>query len=275
MTTMFQVCNKSSVLAEADEAYDDAKTNHGYRMMRDCFAGARLTGQHYLWKDIFGYLIYPGIPVDRADLKIADIATGNGIWLYDLAGKMPKTCEFHGFDVSLDQVTPKPWLQPNVQMHTWDIFEEPSSQFESHFDIIHVRLITLVVKNQDPRPVLANLTKMLIDMTNNSMKVASGVSGENLSKLFSQINVDDRWKGNFAQIMDENGYTGSSLYVYEAGLNVARLLNDMYLGVWKEITTNMLKAPEVSRALEQRSMEEVRNGAAIIYPQLVWVGKKV
>lgn len=29
------------------------------------------------------------------------------------------------------------------------------------FDILHVRLITVVVKNNDPRPVLANLIKLL------------------------------------------------------------------------------------------------------------------
>jgi hypothetical protein len=46
-------------------------------------------------------------------------------------------------------------------MHTWDIFEEPPEEFLGYFDVVHVRLITVVVKNNDPRPVLANLTKIL------------------------------------------------------------------------------------------------------------------
>lgn len=71
------------------------------------------------------------------------------------------TVDLHGFDISLDQVGPKPWLPANMHMHTWNIFEEPPPEFVEYFDVVHVRLITVVVKNNDPRPVLANLTKLL------------------------------------------------------------------------------------------------------------------
>lgn len=71
------------------------------------------------------------------------------------------TAEFHGFDISLDQVGPKPWLPANISMHAWDIFQEPPARFMGYFDVVHVRLITVVVRNNDPQPVLANLTKLL------------------------------------------------------------------------------------------------------------------
>lgn len=38
----------------------------------------QLTAQHYLWKDILGFIVHPDIPTREADLKVADIATGNG-----------------------------------------------------------------------------------------------------------------------------------------------------------------------------------------------------
>lgn len=46
-------------------------------------------------------------------------------------------------------------------MHIWNIFEDVPDEFIGYFDIVHVRLITVVVKNNDPRPILANLRKLL------------------------------------------------------------------------------------------------------------------
>jgi hypothetical protein len=46
-------------------------------------------------------------------------------------------------------------------MHIWNIFENVPDEFVGFFDIVHVRLITVVVKNNDPRPILANLNKLL------------------------------------------------------------------------------------------------------------------
>ncbi|KAI1126287.1 hypothetical protein F5Y10DRAFT_293938 [Nemania abortiva] len=265
--------------------YIKAKNNDVYALMRDCNANSRLTAQHYLWKDLLGFLVHPDIPTRCADLKVADVATGNGIWLHDLARNMPSSCEFHGFDISLDQVGPKAWLPTNIRMHTWDIFEEPPPHFIEFFDVVHVRLITVVVKNNDPRPILANLTKLLkpggylqwdeVDTIGCSIKTVPGTSAENLDTLFSQLKGRDTWKYNLTQIMDENGYSGSSLYTYEYGLGTARFWNDVYVSTWKEFADNVLKTPEVSHELERKGMEEARNGASIMVPKLVWVAQKV
>ncbi|KAI0007837.1 hypothetical protein F4779DRAFT_628892 [Xylariaceae sp. FL0662B] len=198
---------------------------------------SRLTAQHYLWKDLLA--------------------------------------DFHGFDISLDQVGPKPWLPPNIHMHTWNIFEEPPLKFVGYFDIVHVRLITVVVKNNSPLPVLANLTKLLIDTIGCSIKTVPGVSAENLYELFCQLKGRDTWKYQLIKIMDDNGYTDSQLYLYEYGLDIARFWNDVYVSTWKEFADNILKTPEVSHELERKGMDETRNGAAIMVPKLVWVARKV
>lgn len=83
------------------------------------------------------------------------------IWLHDLAREKPTSFELHGFDISLDQIGPKAWLPANVHMHKWNIFDEPDPRFLGYFDVVHVRLITVVVRNNDPQPILANLTKLL------------------------------------------------------------------------------------------------------------------
>ncbi|KAI1189307.1 hypothetical protein F5B17DRAFT_450215 [Nemania serpens] len=260
------------------------RESSNYALMRD-FRNFSLTAQHYLWKDLIGYLVHPDILNRKSDLKIADVATGNGIWLQDLAETISPSSELHGFDISLDQVCPKPWLRANIHMHTWDIFEEPASQFLGFFDIVHVRLITVVVRNNNPRPALKNLTKLLkpggylqwdeVDTMGCSIKTAPGVTAENLEALFSQLKGRDTWKYSLTDIMDKNGYSGSLLYTYEYGLNMARLWNDVYVSTWKEFAESVLKTPEVSRELELKGMQEARNGAAIMVPKLVWIAQKM
>lgn len=69
--------------------------------------------------------------------------------------------DLHGFDISLDQVGTKAWAPGNIKFHTWDIFDEPPAQFVEYFDVVHVRLITVVVRENDPRPILSSLAKLL------------------------------------------------------------------------------------------------------------------
>ncbi|KAI1429591.1 hypothetical protein F5Y12DRAFT_413037 [Xylaria sp. FL1777] len=256
----------------------------GYALMRDCNASVRLTAQHYLWKDLLGYLVHPDIPTRSQDLKVADVATGNGIWLHDFACNAPSSAEFHGFDVSLDQVGPRSWLPANIHMHTWDIFEEPPAQFCQYFDIVHVRLITVVIKNNNPQPVLESLTKLLkpggylqwdeVDTINCSVKTVPGGSAESLDKLNSQLKGNDTWKYELAHVMSENQYNSVFLYTYEYGLGMARFWNDIYVSTWKEFAKSVLKTPEKSQALEDKAMAEAREGASIMTPKLVWVAQK-
>ena len=127
--------------------------------------------------------------------------TVTSIWLHDFAQDKPASVELHGFDISLDQVVAGNWLPGNIHMHTWNIFDEPPEKFLGYFDVVHVRLITVVVKNDDPRSVLANLTKLLkpggylqwdeVDTISCSIKTVSGVSAPNLDKLFAQLKGKD------------------------------------------------------------------------------------
>ncbi|KAK4110947.1 hypothetical protein N656DRAFT_838135 [Canariomyces notabilis] len=256
-----------------------------YALMRDCNANARLTAQHYLWRDLLGFLVHPSIPTAAVDLKVADVATGNGIWLHDLARDMPASVEFHGFDISLDQVVAKPWLPANIHMHTWDLFEQPPPEFVGYFDVVHVRLITVVVKHNDPRPVLANLTRILkpggylqwdeVDTIGCSVQSVPGVTAENLERLIAQLCGRDTWKSYLTQILGENGYADAVRHSYAYGLHMSRFWSDVYMATWKEFALKALKTPEESGRLERRAMEESVNGAAIMIPKLVWVARKL
>ena len=46
-------------------------------------------------------------------------------------------------------------------MHTCNVFENRPQEFVEAFDVVHVRLTTFIIKNNDPRPILSNLQKIL------------------------------------------------------------------------------------------------------------------
>jgi hypothetical protein len=159
------------------QAQGTVKSNVGTTAPANQFA-SRLTAQHYLWKDALQFALHPDIPVGPTT-RIADVATGNGfvycnpsklyhealtpcsIWLLDLARKLPSTTKLDGFDISLDQCPPQAWLPDNVNLHTWNLLEAPPSEFVGMFDVVHIRLITVAVQNNDPRPILASLHSLL------------------------------------------------------------------------------------------------------------------
>jgi hypothetical protein len=87
--------------------------------------------------------------------------TQSSIWLLDVARELSHPATLIGFGISLDQCPPSPWLPANTHLHTWDIFDEPPKEFQETFDIVHIRLITVAIKDNDSRPVLANLRKLL------------------------------------------------------------------------------------------------------------------
>lgn len=57
-----------------------------YTLDRDAAESRRLDMQHQAWAKGVGYLIHPRIAETLPrDAKIADVGTGTGIWLMDLA----------------------------------------------------------------------------------------------------------------------------------------------------------------------------------------------
>ena len=122
----------------------------------------RLTLQHYLVKDVLGFNLHPLIAESLTSTpRIADVATGNGLWLFDLNKELPQTTSLEGFDVSLEQCPPRKWMRPNVQMREWNMYTEPSVDMQGVYEVMNVRFIGLAIQNGDPAPIIANLQKLL------------------------------------------------------------------------------------------------------------------
>ena len=66
-----------------------------------------------------------------------------------------------GLDLSLDQLPPKPQRALNMSFRLWNFFEAPPLDLKGTFDIVHIRLIAVVIKDNDPSKILQNVKQLL------------------------------------------------------------------------------------------------------------------
>ncbi|KAI1640298.1 hypothetical protein F4809DRAFT_637697 [Biscogniauxia mediterranea] len=149
----------------------------GYRLGRGYAATTRLNLQHFLWKEAQGFLLHPRIQEHvlrttrsssdqggKRELAVADLATGTGIWLFELL-KSPELSRLglslHGFDISADLYPHRSWLPHNLEFSVSDLLLDPPPEFLGKFDVVHVRLILSVVGSGSPKPVINHIKKLL------------------------------------------------------------------------------------------------------------------
>jgi SAM-dependent methyltransferase len=132
-----------------------------YNLGRNFLASARLNLQHFLWRETCGFNVHPSIPLHKPDLAIAEVGTGTGIWLLELAKQLPSSTKFVGFDISADQFPNPAWLPGNVSFSCQDASKPPPAELQGQFDVVHLRLFTLVVDNNDPAPYIQHCMDLL------------------------------------------------------------------------------------------------------------------
>ncbi|PYH35355.1 class I SAM-dependent methyltransferase [Aspergillus neoniger CBS 115656] len=121
-----------------------------YVLPRDYLDNNRIKLQHHLTTELFGYLLHLDIPLQNANLKIADIAAGTGIVLTDLSRRLPSS-------VYLDAEL----LPRNVGLYRWDIKVDVPTELEGAYDVVHVRNIVFVLSDEEIEDVLSKLLKHL------------------------------------------------------------------------------------------------------------------
>ena len=132
-----------------------------YMFMRAHQDSARLVTQHWVWLHRLRYVLHPTIPISDEPLKIADIGTGNAVWLIELLPHLPETTQLDGFDISADYFPVKEWLPSNVKLELLDALGDLPEHLVGQYDIVHLRTLVLIVRNNDPSRLLSNLIKML------------------------------------------------------------------------------------------------------------------
>lgn len=122
---------------------------------------SKLDEQHQLITQTLGFLIHPTIPLTSPALKIADIGTGTGIFLLDLARHLPPSCHLTGFDISSSAFPASQSLPQNVTFKTQDmLLPFPASEIGT-YDIVAVRFVSVATTRSDWAKAVQNLMTLL------------------------------------------------------------------------------------------------------------------
>ncbi|KAL6714399.1 hypothetical protein ACLMJK_007822 [Lecanora helva] len=265
-------------------------TDEGYILNRDFLAATRLNSQHWLWRMDLGYNLHPSIAVPP-QANIAEIATGTGAWLLEVAREFPDSrCD--GFDISLQQAPQQTWLPDNVTMRTWDIYEPPPQDLVGKYDIVHIRLIALAVPNKDVTQVVKNASLLLkprgwlqwdeLDVTDTTIMHTAGETGkvDTVKKMdyLMKAHGSDEWVLKRPALMQElGGFAEIEQHRVQPAKSLLKFTMDNSLGSWQEIISNQPVGGEQRKMYEELAVglaEEVREGAVHGVAKLVCVGRK-
>jgi SAM-dependent methyltransferase len=137
-----------------------------------------------------GYSLHPSISSKLpTNARIADVATGTGIWLKDLAAVSPSTYTFHGFDISSEQYLPTESLPENVSLGFLDFKKPIPEELQGTFDLVNVRLIIISMGPLDVwKETLKNLMRLLkpggcVTWTDGNFLNARGFRGASESSM--------------------------------------------------------------------------------------------
>ncbi|KAL4876891.1 hypothetical protein BJY04DRAFT_231183 [Aspergillus karnatakaensis] len=278
-----------------------AENGTDYVLTRDIVDNSRLNLQHYLWIEIFGYHINPAVGVeDLASPRIADVGTGTAVWLTDLARRPPSTAALDSLDVSFDAVPPVQSLPSNVTLHHYDIYSQTPAELRGVYDIVHVRNMTFVVKDDQAESAIRNVMQLLKpggylqwaetdvssfrierttpgpdSITNNPLDVSG------LTELMTlTASMDSRmrptWVPTMPKLFERCGLTEFQADVKDAPPYMALAKHECNLVTQELIarkTRNMAVAERLTQILPQ-VIQETRAGAFRAFTRWTVVGKK-
>jgi SAM-dependent methyltransferase len=94
-------------------------------------------------------------------MKIADMATGTGIWLLDVAKTLPSTCTFTGYDVSPSCFPPESARPKNVAFKVQDMLLPFPKEDLATFDVVAVRFVSAATTRTEWGRAIDNLLTLL------------------------------------------------------------------------------------------------------------------
>ncbi|KAJ5547149.1 hypothetical protein N7494_004734 [Penicillium frequentans] len=133
-----------------------------YALPRGGDENTRLKNQHPLFEDYAGGLIDASI--SKSDIhRVADIATGSGIWLAEVAKLLNNpTNVYYGFDIVASQFPENPGPQlGRFTMVEHDMTKPFPEQYHGQFDFVNVRLVVQALKEAEVKTAVSNIAALL------------------------------------------------------------------------------------------------------------------
>ncbi|KAE8319488.1 hypothetical protein BDV41DRAFT_560184 [Aspergillus transmontanensis] len=271
----------------------------GYALQQNHRSVIRLNLQHFLWREVFGFHIHPSVHFPPSDDStdapshpaIADVATGTALWLVDVSRNFPDS-RLNGLDIDLTQAPHPGWLPSNITLRHWDLFTDVPASLECQYDLVHVRLLVLVLSGVDLMPVIRRLFQLVkpggyiqwdeLDCVN--MKIKK-VSPSVLAPALEEIRVASYahgrhdWVLDLPRLLTRAGFQGAKLDYYDEGPELIRAFNDQHLLTMEEFASKLMQNGQAEAAasflkLIQAGYQECVDGAALSIPRVVVVAKR-
>ncbi|KAJ5766036.1 uncharacterized protein N7511_003652 [Penicillium nucicola] len=220
-----------------------------YVLGRGVGDSVRLDAQHLLWKLHRGFELHPDIAVTE-NMKIAELGTGTGIWLLDLAEKLPPTVQLHGYDISNDQYPSKNLWPKNVKLGVLDSLIDPPESLEGIYDVVHLRMWASNLHNNDTLGIINHFKKLLkpggyvqwedADLMHQRIQGAEAEEfEENINHAFKKAGLDYNWVSDLPNRLQEQNFTilESKTDSFRPGL--VQLCTNTYLIALREIIQGM------------------------------------
>ncbi|KAJ5371869.1 hypothetical protein N7517_003875 [Penicillium concentricum] len=262
----------------------------GYMLGRGHAAACRLNLQFYLWKESLQFNIHPSIFIP-ANPVIADIGTGTAIWLLDVAHSLP-TATLDGYDIDLSNTPPTQWLPKRLILHEWNLFDPVPEHLVGTYDIVHLRLLILVVQNSDPVPIIQNVARLLKpggyiqwdDLNYPDTHVAKAdpeLATPAFDRLLKFVYSNGRhdWVLDLPTLLEQNGFESPRLDHFRDRMELANANGEQHLVTMEEFAKSLEKesvddAENIRLLLKDLSVEAV-HGVALAMPRVVTVARKL
>lgn len=141
-----------------------------YMLKRDKDESKRLDFQHEFMRALgHGNILHPSIP--RQDVcAVADMGTGTGIWLNDIAeelrayekhGENDANLHLVGFDISAEQFPPGDDQLSEVEFVVHDMTIPFPEQYHGRFDLVNMRFLVYALNEVYLQRVVENVAEIL------------------------------------------------------------------------------------------------------------------
>ena len=145
-----------------------------YMLPRNPAETVRLNSQHaFLHQLAHGQFIHSSIPPSDIH-SVADVGTGTGIWLQELAATNTLQCdeafggrsiggvEYVGFDISAAQFpSDGAMVEEGIKFVVHDAAKSFPVRYHGKFDLVNVRLLSYAVKAEELRSVVENVVEIM------------------------------------------------------------------------------------------------------------------
>lgn len=207
-----------------------------------------------------------------------------------------KSIRLDGFDIDLANAPLPEWLPTPITLRQLSLFETVPGDLRGNYDVVHLRLLVLVVQNSDPLPIINQAYQLLkpggyIQWDDLNYPDGAVVKANALRDVatpahdaflrFARSNGRNDWVLDLPHhlMSRHGGFEDAHICNYTDRVELRKANGDQYILVMEEFSARLKRAGKMEDAhnidLMIRGLaEESRRGVGLSMPKAVCVARK-